>query len=84
MLKDYEQIAGKNYNEIYAEIIRSEISRLLLSLTAKYDWGVDQLNTVTAFLNLEIDREIYIWLLKNINISKNMICKLNLTLYSIK
>jgi hypothetical protein len=37
VLKGYEQIAGRDYNEIYARIIRSETSRLLLSLVPKYD-----------------------------------------------
>jgi hypothetical protein len=37
MLKGYEQIADKDYDETYIEVVRSEISRLLLSLAAKYD-----------------------------------------------
>jgi hypothetical protein len=37
MLRNYEQIADRDYDEIYIEIMRSEISRLLLSLAAKYD-----------------------------------------------
>jgi hypothetical protein len=84
MLRGYVQIAGRDYNEIYAEIMRSEISRLLLSLAAKYDWEVDQLDAVTAFLNLKIDREIYIWPPKGTNISKSMVCKLNLIFYNMK
>jgi hypothetical protein len=40
-LKDYEQIAGRDYDKIYIEIIRSDISRLLLFLAAKYDWKID-------------------------------------------
>jgi hypothetical protein len=84
MLRDYEQIAGKDYNKIYIEIMRSEISRLLLSLAAKYDWEVDQLDAVTIFLNSKVDRETYIWPPKGINISKGMVCKLNLALYGMK
>jgi hypothetical protein len=37
MLRNYEQIAGRDYDEIYIKIMRSEISRLLLFLAAKYD-----------------------------------------------
>jgi hypothetical protein len=84
VLRDYEQIADRDYDEIYIGVVRSEISRLLLSLAAKYDWEIDQLNVVTAFLNSEIDREIYIWPLKGISIPKGMVCKLNLALYSMK
>jgi hypothetical protein len=84
VLRGYEQIAGRDYDEIYTGIVRSETSRLLLSLAAKYDWEVDQLDAVTTFLNSKIDREIYMWPPKDINISKVMVCKLNLTFYSMK
>jgi hypothetical protein len=41
VLRDYEQVPGKDYSDTYAPIVRSETSRLLLSLTAKYDWECD-------------------------------------------
>jgi hypothetical protein len=37
VLRGYEQVPGKDYNDTYAPTVRSETSRLLLSLTAKYD-----------------------------------------------
>jgi hypothetical protein len=37
VLRDYEQIADRDYDETYTEVIRSEISRLLLFLAAKYE-----------------------------------------------
>jgi hypothetical protein len=84
VLRGYEQIAGRDYDETYIEVVRSETSRLLLSLAAKYDWEVDQLDAVTIFLNSKVDRETYIWPPKGINISKGMVCKLNLALYGMK
>jgi hypothetical protein len=41
VLRGYEQIPGRDYGDTYVSIVRSEISRLLLSLTAKYDWECD-------------------------------------------
>jgi hypothetical protein len=61
ILKDYKQIAGRNYNKTYIAVLRNETTRLLLSLAAKYDWEIDQLNTVIIFLNSSMNREIYIY-----------------------
>jgi hypothetical protein len=64
--------------------MRNEITRLLLSLTAKNDWEINQLNVMIAFLNSQMDREIYIWPLKDYEILPDMICKVKLAFYSIK
>jgi hypothetical protein len=37
VLRGYEQIPDKDYGDTYVPTVRSETSRLLLSLTAKYD-----------------------------------------------
>jgi Reverse transcriptase (RNA-dependent DNA polymerase) len=37
ILRGYEQVPGRDYGDTYALTVRSETSRLLLSLTAKYD-----------------------------------------------
>jgi len=84
VLRGYEQVAGRDYDETYAGVVRSETSRLLLSLAAKYDWEVDQMDAVSAFLNSEADREIHMWPPKGANIPKGMVCKLNLALYGMK
>jgi hypothetical protein len=41
ILKGYEQVTDRDYDETYAAVIRNEITRLLLSLAAKYDWKVN-------------------------------------------
>jgi hypothetical protein len=41
VLRGYEQVFNKDYGDTYVLTVRSEISRLLLSLTAKYDWECD-------------------------------------------
>jgi hypothetical protein len=64
--------------------MRNETIRLLLSLAAKNDWEIDQLDAVTAFLNSQMDREIYIWLLKNYEAPLGMVCKVKLAFYNMK
>jgi hypothetical protein len=64
--------------------MRNEIIRLLLSLAAKYDWEINQLNAVTIFLNSQMDREIYMWLLKDYEALSGMVCKVKLAFYGMK
>jgi hypothetical protein len=67
ILKSYEQVAGRDYDKTYAAVVRNKTARLLLSLAAKYDWEVNQLDAVIAFLNSQLDREIYMWPPKEYN-----------------
>ena len=69
---------------MYALIVRSETLRLLLSLTAKYGWEVDQLDAITAFLNAPINRTIYMWQFNEFLKASGMICQLNLAFYGMK
>jgi hypothetical protein len=41
VLQGYEQVPGRDYDDTYVSTVRSETSRLLLLLTAKYDWECD-------------------------------------------
>jgi hypothetical protein len=84
VLRGYEQVAGRDYDETYAAVVRNETARLLLSLAAKYDWEVDQLDAVIAFLNSPLDREIYMWPPKEYKVPKGMVCKVKLALYGMK
>jgi hypothetical protein len=84
VLRGYEQVPGRDYDDTYAPTVRSETSRLLLSLTAKYDWECDQLDAITAFLNSKIDRKLYMWQLNGFPKVPDMVCLLNLALYGIK
>jgi hypothetical protein len=84
VLRGYEQVPSKDYGDTYAPTVRSEISQLLLSLTAKYDWECDQLDAITAFLNSKIDRKIYMWQPAGFPRKPDKICLLNLALYEMK
>jgi hypothetical protein len=84
VLRGYEQVPGRDYGNTYAPTVRRETSRLLLSLTAKYDWECDQLDAITAFLNSKIDRKIYMWQPNGFPKKPGMVCLLNLALYGMK
>jgi hypothetical protein len=63
--------------------------RYLLSFVARNEWKIDHLDVVTAFLNPEIDAEVYMlqpdgidWL--EPNTSKHSILRLNKALYGLR
>ena len=84
VLRGYEQVPGRDYGDTYAPTVRSETSRLLLSLAAKNDWECDQLDAITAFLNSKIDRQIYMWQPNGFPKESGKVCLLNLALYGMK
>jgi hypothetical protein len=50
---------GVDYHETFAPAVRVNYIRTLLALAAYNDWDVEQLDVVTAFLEADIDKEIY-------------------------
>lgn len=58
--KGYVQKKGVDFEEIFALVTRLETVRLLLALAAKNNWEVHHLDVKTAFLNGEIQEEVYV------------------------
>jgi hypothetical protein len=49
-----------DYDEVYAPVARLESVRLLLALVAHGGWPVHHMDVKTAFLNDELDEEVYV------------------------
>ena len=60
--------------------------RIVLSLAAKYDLIVHQMDVKTAFLNGELDEDIYMIQPEGYveESNPNLVCKLNRSLYGLK
>lgn len=58
--KGYVQQQGRDFDEIFAPVTRLETVRLLLALAAKNSWEVHHLDVKSAFLNGEIQEEVYV------------------------
>jgi hypothetical protein len=50
---------GVDYHETFAPTMRVISIRALLALAASNDWEVEQLDVVTAFLEVDIEEEVY-------------------------
>lgn len=58
--KGYVQKQGVDFDEIFASVTRIETVCLLLALASKNNWELHHLDVKTAFLNGEINEEVYV------------------------
>ena len=59
MAKEYTQKEGIDYEETFSPIAMLKSIKILLSITAHYDYEIWQMNVKTAFLNGNLEEEIY-------------------------
>ena len=58
--KGYTQKEGIDYDETFLPVAMLKSIRILLSITAHYDYKIWQMNVKTTFLNGNLEEEIYI------------------------
>jgi hypothetical protein len=84
--KGYTQKKDENFFDTYSPVARLTTIRVLLSLTASHGLLVHQMNVKTAFLNGELEEEIYMthpdgFVVKG---QEDKVCKLMKSLYGLK
>lgn len=58
--KVYSQEYGVDYDEIFALVTRMDTIKSLIALAAHKNWPIFQLDIKSAFLNSEIEEEVYV------------------------
>ena len=58
--KGYVQKHGVDYDEVFAPMARRESVRLLLALATRASWTVHHMDVKSAFLNGELEEEVYV------------------------
>jgi hypothetical protein len=84
--KDYTQKEDKNFFDTYSPVARLTTIHVLLSLAASHGLLVHQMDVKTAFLNGELEEEIYMtqpdeFVVKG---QEDKVCKLMKSLYGLK
>ena len=58
--KGYVQRAGVDFEEVFAPVARLDSVRLLLAIAAQEKWEVHHLDVKSAFLNGDLEEEVYV------------------------
>ena len=58
--KGFRQIAGRDFDEVFAPTAQHATLRILLALAATRDFIIHQVDVKTAFLNGDLDEEVYL------------------------
>jgi Reverse transcriptase (RNA-dependent DNA polymerase)/Integrase core domain/Pol polyprotein, beta-barrel domain len=84
--KGYSQVAGLDFDETFAPVVRIESVRVLLALALFYGLYILQVDAKTAFLNGNSDLDLYISQIDGFidKLRPNLVLKLNKSLYGLK
>ena len=84
--RGFQQVQGVDYFETYAPVVKFTSIRLLLATVAELDLELHQMDVVTAFLNGDVDEDIYMEQPEGCVDSSHpdYVCKLNKSLYDLK
>lgn len=84
--KGFTQTYGIDYTETFAPVAKLNTIRILLSLAANFDWPIHQLDIKNAFLNDELQEEVFMCQPPGYEDKQNgkIVCKLNKSLYGLK
>lgn len=84
--KGFTQTYGIDYQETFAPVAKLNTVRILLSLAANLDWSLHQLDVKNAFLNGDLEDEIYMEIPPGFNTNHNVnkVCKLQKSLCGLK
>lgn len=80
------QMYGIDYLETFAPVVKLTTIRTILALTAVHDLECEQMDVTTAFLNGDLNEEIYMQIPEGLRTKDNdgMVCKLEKSLYGLK
>jgi hypothetical protein len=84
--KGYTQKEGEDFFDTYSPVARLTTIRTLIAVVASYSLIIHQIDVKTAFLNGELDEEIYMDQLEGFitDGQENKVCRLIKSLYGLK
>lgn len=82
--KGFSQRPGIDYDETFAPVVKFASIRLVLALAAKNKWKVIQMDVTTAFLNGELQEEVFMEQAPGYEVPGDKVYKLLKALYGLK
>jgi len=84
--KGYSLVPGIDFGDIFYPVAKVNSIRLLLFLTATFDFEVEQMDVKTTFLHRDLEEEIYMKQPEGFAVKgkKELVCKIKKSLYRLK
>jgi hypothetical protein len=82
--KGFTQQPGVDYDETFAPTAKFVTIRTVLSLAARFGWQVEQVDVQTAFLNGQLEEEIFLQPPEGVDIKPDHVWRLKKALYGLK
>ena len=84
--KGYVQRQGIDFEETFAPVARMDTIRVILALAANYGWKIYHLDVKSAFLNGELEEDVYVTQPEGFKVTgkENMVLKLKKALYGLR
>ena len=82
--KGFTQKEGIDYNETFSLVSKKDSLRIVMTLVAYFDMELHQMDVKIAFLNGDLDEEVYIKQPEGFCNEDKLVCKLNRSIYGLK
>ena len=82
--RGFSQRYGIDFEETFAPTLRYESLRLLLAVATRYDFEIEQMDVVSAYLSGTVQEELYMDPPKGLLIPPGQVCRLKKGLYGLK
>ena len=82
--RGFTQTYGLDYEETFAPVAKLNTVRVLLSLAVNLDWPLLQFDVKNAFLNGELEEEVFMQLPPGFDNSGGKVCRLKKAIYGLK
>ena len=84
--RGFSQVKDVDYKEIFSPVMKFTSLRTILAIASKEDWDIEQMDVTTAFLNGELEEDLYLKQPKGLEErgKETWVCKLRKSIYGLK